>query len=43
MKKKDFEKGIDLRGDEAVFIEERHFVSEGWEIDNTAKKYIKMN
>lgn len=43
MRKKDFEKGIDIRGDEAIFIEERHFVSDGWEVDNTAKKYIKMN
>lgn len=43
MRKKDFQRSNDLRGDFALFIEERHFINDGWEIDNTAKKYIQLN
>ena len=41
MKKKDFEQSKDQRGDEAVFIEARHFIN--GELDETAKKYIQIN
>ena len=40
MKKRDFEQGIDARGDQAVFIESRHI--NGWELDETSKKYIQI-
>ena len=43
MRKKDLEQGTDLRGDIALFIEERHFQNDGWEVDNTTKKYIQLN
>lgn len=29
--------GEDARGDEALFIDEKHFLDNGWKLDNTAK------
>jgi len=43
MRKKDLERGTDNRGDNALFIEERHFKEDGWTLDNTTKKYIQLN
>lgn len=43
MRKKDLEQGTDKVGDIALFIEERHFQDNGWEVDNTTKKYIQLN
>ena len=43
MRKKDLEQGTDIRGDIALFIEERHFKEDGWTLDNTTKKYIQLN
>jgi len=43
MRKKDLERGTDNRGDNALFIEERHFKEDGWTLDNTTKKYIQIN
>jgi len=43
MRKKDLERGADIRGDYALFIEERHFKEDGWILDNTTKKYIQIN
>jgi len=30
----DLSYGTDVRGDGAFFIEEKHFVSDGWELDS---------
>ena len=42
MKKKDLEYGIDKTGEFALFIEERHVVGDGWQLDETTKKYIQL-
>lgn len=34
--KQDLTYGIDVRGDEALFIEEKHFIDAGWELDDEA-------
>jgi hypothetical protein len=40
--KKDLSQGEDIRGDYALFIEQRHFNS-GGDLDNTTKQYIRQS
>jgi hypothetical protein len=32
--------GEDIRGDQAFFIEEKHFIGDGWQVDDEAKKAL---
>lgn len=34
----DLSYGTDKRGDNALFIEEKHFINKGWELDEEAKE-----
>ncbi len=34
----DLTKGTDKRGDYTLFIESKHCINKGWELDNEAKK-----
>lgn len=37
----DLTKGTDVRGDEALFIENSRFLKEGWEVDEDTKEALK--
>ena len=36
--REDLTYGEDARGDHALFIDEKHFLDNGWKLDNTAKE-----
>ena len=38
-KEQDLTQGVDIRGDEAAFIEEKHFKND-WELDDEAKNAL---
>jgi hypothetical protein len=38
---KDLSIGIDLRGDEALFIERRHIIHDGWTLDDEVREAIQ--
>lgn len=40
MKVQDLTTGNDIRGDYALFIEEKHFINGGWSIDQKTKNVV---
>jgi len=41
--KKDLTFDCDMRGDYAFFIDAKHFLDNGWEVDNTVKDALSRN